>query len=285
MIPPMGIPFFARRFVAGLTADEAIASVRPLNEAGIAVSLDILGENVRLPQNAIAAATDYCQLISQIHDAKVTGNISIKLTMLGLDISESLAAEQLMRVLDHAARYQMFVRIDMEGSAYTERSVQMFLTARQRYEHVGIVLQAYLHRTAEDLERVLSAGGRVRLCKGAYKEPTEIAFQDMNDVRANYKKLAATLLKRGNYPAFATHDDELINAVLAAAKDLGRQPATFEMQMLFGLRRATWSQLVSQGYNVRVYVPFGASWYPYFSRRLRERKENVLFVLRNLFRD
>jgi proline dehydrogenase len=281
----VGLPFFARRFVAGLTADEAVLSVKPLNQDGISASLDILGENVSSKEAAEAACKDYKDLITKIVQEKLNANISIKLTMLGLDISDEFAEKLLMDLLEHSQKVGgIFVRIDMEGSPYTERTVKLFLKARAKYEHVGIVLQAYLYRTEADLKRVIDAKGRVRLCKGAYKEPQSIAFQDMADVKKNYMHLGRMLLKDGVYPAFATHDDLLINQTQALAKELKRDPKTFEFQMLYGLRPKTWRSIVQAGYNMRVYVPYGASWYPYFYRRLRERKENVFFIMRNLFK-
>lgn len=278
------IPFYARRFVAGLTFTEAADAVASLNSEGIQLSLDILGENVKDENEAKAAGRDYIELVKSIVARQLKSHISIKLTMLGLDISESLTERLLSDLLTAAKQAGIFVRIDMEGTPYTERTVAMYLKMRQQFDNVGIVLQAYLHRTAEDLNRVIDAGGRVRLCKGAYKEPATHAIQNMAEIRTNYMKLARLLMTKGNYPAFATHDDHLIKSVLALSQEVGRDKKEFEMQMLYGLRRQTWLDLVRQGYNMRVYVPYGSSWYPYFSRRLRERKENVFFILRNLFK-
>lgn len=277
-----GVPFFARRFVAGTRVDEAVQAVRALNAAGIDAALDILGENVRDEAAARAAAAAYRALAETIRERAIRAYLSIKLTMLGLDISTELAEELLDGLLAAGRETGAFVRIDMEGSAYTQRTIELFLRARAKYEGVGIVLQAYLHRTAEDLERVLAAEGSVRLCKGAYKEPPSIALRNMNEIRRNFLRLAERLIERGRMPAFATHDDRLLEPLKTMTA--ARPRDSFEFQMLYGLRRPTWRRLVGEGYRLRIYVPYGTAWRPYFVRRLRERKENVLFVLRNLFR-
>lgn len=281
----MAVPFFAKRFVAGITLADVVPVVKTLNAANVQVSLDILGENVVTREEAKKALAEYQALIDGIAQSGLQSHISIKLTMLGLDDSDQFAEEQLHALLAHAKATGTFVRLDMEGSAYTTRTLELFLRARAHFDHVGIVLQAYLKRTAEDLEQVLAVNGRVRLCKGAYSEPKAIAYQDMNEIRANFMQLARRLFDRGDYPALATHDDFLIRETKALAASLGRKKDTFEYQMLYGLRRKSWSRTVEEGYNMRVYVPFGTTWYPYFSRRLRERKENVFFVLTNLFKD
>jgi len=279
-----GIPFFARRFVAGVTLEEAIQSVLPLGPQGIQTTLDILGENVKTELEARQAFNDYCKVVDAIARHKLRSYISIKLTMLGLDMSETLAEDLLKQLLLKAQEHGIFIRLDMEGTPYTEKTVSMFLKVFQQHKNLSIVLQAYLKRTAGDVDRVNAAGGRIRLCKGAYREPANLAFQSMGEIRENYLKLARKLMEKGTHPAFATHDDALIDAVKALAREYKKSSEDFEFQMLYGLRRPTWSQLVKEGYNIRIYVPFGTTWYPYFSRRLRERKENVLFILTNLFK-
>lgn len=281
----MSVPFFAKRFVAGITLSDVTPVVKELNAQKVQVSLDILGENVATREEAKKALMDYKAVVDSIRQENLQSHISIKLTMLGLDDSDRFAEEQLYELLKHAKEAGTFVRIDMEGSAYTARTVDIFLRARPKFDNVGIVLQAYLKRTEDDLERVLAVNGRVRLCKGAYKEPSSIALQNMTEIRANYMKLARRLFEKCEYPAIATHDEALIQECKALAASSGRKKETFEFQMLYGLRRKSWFRTVGEGYNMRVYVPFGTTWYPYFSRRLRERKENVLFVLTNLFKD
>ena len=202
---------------------------------------------------------------------------------MGLDIAEDFCLELASGVLDTARQVGGFVRIDMEGSKHTQRTIDMFRTLRASHDNVGIVLQAYLHRTEQDVKEAIGRGDRVRICKGAYKEPPEIAFQDMDEIRASYRRAAELLLDEGNYPAIATHDESLVQHALAYSREKAIPPARFEFQMLYGLRPRRWDELVAAGYNMRVYVPFGTHWFPYFYRRLRERKENVFFVLRNLF--
>jgi proline dehydrogenase len=275
------LAFLARRFVAGETPEAAIAAGRRLHARGILATFDLLGEDVTDRQAAVRSADANIQLLRMVPDG-VERNISIKLTMMGLDIAEDFCLEQVARILDAAREVRGFVRIDMEGSRHTQRTLGCFRRLRRDYDNVGIVLQAYLLRTEEDVKEAVAFGDRVRLCKGAYKEPAEIAHQDMDDIRASYRRCARVLLDKGNYPAFATHDEGLVQDVLAHAGEMGIGKERYEFQMLYGLRPKRWDELAAAGHNVRVYVPYGTHWLPYFYRRLRERKENVWFVLRSL---
>ncbi len=277
------IPFFARRFVAGVNLEEALDSVRNLNKSRIYTTLDVLGENVKSESQARELEKNYEDVLSKIHDENLNSHISIKLTMFGLDISNSLAEELVRKLLLYSkSKGNIFVRIDMEGSKYTSKTLNIFSSLRREFENVGIVLQAMLHRTKEDVQMVLSIGGRVRLCKGAYKEPKQIALQNMKEIRENYLALSEILLTDNNYHAFATHDDYLLKRIKEMSQSIEKK---HEFQMLYGLRRKSWYKLVEEGYKVRIYVPFGTHWFPYFSRRLRERKENILFVIKNLLKD
>ena len=213
---------------------------------------------------------------------EVERNISIKLSMMGLDIATDFCLELTAGILDVARQVGGFVRIDMEGSRHTQRTIEAFHALRRRYDNVGIVLQAYLHRTEDDVKEAVARGDRVRICKGAYKEPPEVAWTKMDDIRASYRRCARLLLEKGNYPAIATHDEGLVQDALAFVRERGIASERYEFQMLYGLRPHRWDELVKAGHNMRVYVPYGSHWFPYFYRRLRERKENVFFVLRSL---
>lgn len=282
----MKLPFaLAKRFVAGETFQTAIPKVKELNAKGIKVSLDLLGENVKDRKTADETTIAYVDLLKGIRDMELDSNISIKLTMLGLDIDEQYCVDNLYRLLEVASENGQFVRIDMEGTPYTERTIEILKKAHSRYlGHVGTVIQAYLHRTKNDIPALGDLGADIRLCKGAYNEPPELAIQSMPEIREAYKGYAKILLEKTSYPRMATHDDELINWVLDYTREQGIPKERFEMQMLYGLRQSTCEQLASDGYNVRVYVPYGTMWFPYFSRRLRERKENIWFVISNLFK-
>ena len=274
----------ASRFVAGEEKESAIAVVRELNARGISASLDLLGENVTERDAAVRACDDYVNLLRGIADARVDSNISIKLTMLGLDIEPGLARDQLVSILETARDTDNFVRIDMEGSPYTQLTLELFYEVWKSFRNVGVVIQSMLRRSEADIDRLIAEGARVRLVKGAYKEPAPLAYPDKADVNAAFDRLAQRLLERGNYPAIATHDDERIEHAIGFARDRGIDPARYELQMLYGVRRETQEEMVRRGFCVRVYVPYGAQWFPYFYRRLRERKENVSFVLRNVLR-
>jgi proline dehydrogenase len=271
----------ARRFVAGETEKDAIAVGRRLHGRGIKATFDLLGEDV-LDRDAARRSAEANRHLLRLIPPEVERNVSIKLTMMGLDISEDFCLELTAGILDTAREVGGFVRIDMEGSKHTQRTIEVFHKLRRTHENVGIVLQAYLHRTEDDVKEAVARGDRVRICKGAYKEPPEIAWTKMDDIRASYRRCAHLLLERGNYPAVATHDEGLIRDALdhARAKGIGKE--RYEFQMLYGLRPRRWDELVREGHNVRIYVPYGTHWFPYFYRRLRERRENVLFVLKSL---
>jgi proline dehydrogenase len=278
----MDLFFLARRFVAGVDIPSAIGVVRGLNQKGLQATLDFLGENVRDREQAEKAVAAYAALLEQIAAAGIDSDISVKLTQLGLDISESFCEENMRRLLARAAEYRNFVWIDMEGSAYTQRTVDLFVRLFRTHPHVGVALQAYLYRSEHDARVLAEIGARVRLCKGAYREPRTIAYRRMRDIRRNFLRLAEILFERGSAPAIATHDEQLIEAIRRMTAERGIAPERFEFQMLYGIRPRLAERLAHQGYRVRIYVPFGTHWFPYFFRRLRERKENIWFVLKNL---
>ncbi len=274
----------AKRFVSGHTIDEAIAAVRRLNDQGITATLDVLGENVTERKTAEAAVSSYLQTLDAIGQSNIRANVSLKLTQMGLDIDRDFCLANLVRICERAAALSCFVRIDMEGSNYTQKTLELFYDLFRKHKNVGIVIQAYLHRSLKDIQQLIDLGARVRLCKGAYQEPPTLALQEMPEIRQNFKQLAEALLLKGDYPAIATHDDELIAWVKSFATTNGIGREKFEFQMLYGVRPDTQRKLAAEGYNMRVYVPYGTHWLPYFYRRLRERKENVYFVLKHLFR-
>jgi proline dehydrogenase len=276
------LTFLARRFVAGEDPGSAIAAVSRLEARGIHATFDLLGEDVLDRDAARRTAEANIALLRAIPEG-VQRNVSIKLSSLGLDVAEDFCLTQVAAILQAARDVQGFVRIDMEGSKHTQRTIDAFRTLRRDFDNVGIVLQAYLFRTEQDVKEAVERGDRVRLCKGAYKEPDTIAWTKMDDIRESYRRCARLLLEKGNYPAIATHDEGLVGDVIAFTREKGIPAARFEFQMLYGLRPRRWDELVAQGYNMRVYVPYGTHWVPYFYRRLRERKENVFFVLRGLF--
>jgi proline dehydrogenase len=267
--------------VAGETAEDAIAVGRRLHARGIKATFDLLGEDV-LDREAARRSAEANKRLLRLIPPEVERNVSIKLTMMGLDISEDFCVELTAGILDTARQVGGFVRIDMESSKHTQRTIDVFHELRRAYDNVGIVLQAYLHRTEGDVREAVARGDRVRICKGAYKEPPEIAWTKMDDIRASYRRCAHLLLDGGHYPAIATHDEGLIQDALAYARDKGIAKDRYEFQMLYGLRPKRWDALVRDGHNVRIYVPYGMHWFPYFYRRLRERRENVFFVLKSL---
>lgn len=273
--------FLARRFVAGETAETAIAAGLKLRQRGIHATFDLLGEDVHDRETAEKAAQGSIELLRKIPDS-MQRNVSVKLTSLGLDVSRELCLELAGAVASVAGEVGGFLRIDMEGSAHTDATLGVFRELRKRHESVGIVLQAMLRRTEDDVRQAIERGDRVRLCKGAYREPAAIAWQGMPEIRGSYRRCAELLLEKGVSPAIATHDEELIRHATGYAREHGIEPGRFELQMLYGLRPRRWDELVAEGWNVRVYVPYGTHWLPYFYRRLRERKENVFFVLRSL---
>lgn len=274
----------ARRFVAGETLDDALKVAQQLRSEGLGVALDLLGENVSRPGAAEEATAEYLRMLDRIQAAQVECYVSLKLTQLGLDESEDAALHHLETILEAAASRGIFVRIDMEGSDYTERTMNVFRRARARHDNVGIVIQAYLKRSRGDIEEINGMHGRVRLCKGAYAEPPALAYQARPDVTRNMVELMHELLRNGEHPAIASHDEEVISATLDTVRELGLSPQDFEFQMLYGIRRERQLQLRDLGYQVRIYVPFGSDWYPYFMRRLAERPANLVFFLTALFR-
>jgi proline dehydrogenase len=273
-----------RRFVAGEHLDEAVAAVRALNQAGRLASLDCLGESVTSEPEARQTAQAYCGMFDRIAAEKLTCNVSLKLTQLGLDISQSLCEELLGGIVDCAAAHGNFVRIDMEGSAYADRTIEICKKMRERRDSVGTVIQSYLFRTEKDARDLVAAGCRLRLVKGAYKEPATIAFPQKSDVDANYVKVMKTLLPSGIYHGVATHDPRMLDATKKFAAEQGIRNDEFEFQMLYGIRTDLQEQLIREGYRLRVYVPYGSDWFPYFMRRLAERPANLKFFLSNLFR-
>ncbi|MCC6793160.1 MAG: proline dehydrogenase family protein [Thermomicrobiales bacterium] len=270
-----------RRFIAGETLDEALDATQKLRRLGITATLDQLGENVETAAEASTASRTYVETLDRISAAGMQPNISIKLTMLGLDAGDDRAIENLEPILAAARRVGGFVRIDMEGSAYAERTMEIFEAVHERYPtEVGIVIQTYLHRARRDVERMIERRARVRLVKGAYAEPESVAFQSREEVDDNYRRLMELLLDQGAYPAIATHDPALIALAQAFIAEKQIPTDRFEFQMLYGVRRDAQIALVADGYRMRVYVPYGTEWYPYFTRRIAERPANALFVLR-----
>ncbi len=278
---------FASRFVAGETLDEALTAVKALNAKGITASLDLLGESVSNEQEARAAANDYLAILDRIREQRLEANVSVKLTAMGMDISEELCVSIMHDVLGRAQAYGSFVRLDMESSAYTEKTLQVFYDRLYPAykEHVGIVLQSYLYRTWSDVERAIQAQCRVRICKGAYKEPAAVAFPDKKEVDQSYVKCAQALIDQGHYPGIATHDPAIIEEVKRFVTGNSIDRSRFEFQMLYGVRRDLQEQLVRDGYRIRVYVPFGTQWYPYLMRRLAERPANVAFITGNVVKE
>jgi proline dehydrogenase len=281
--PRTRIPFFARRFVSGTTAAEAITVAERLKQKKILSTIDLLGENISEPAETRNAAAAYTELVQLMASRGIEPYISVKLTMLGLDQSADLCAENLSQVLRTADEHKGRVCMDMEGSAYTERTIAMYEWACKHYHSPEVVLQAYLHRTREDTERILKANGRLRLCKGAYKERPEVALQNMRDIRKNYLEILETLLKRSSRVCIASHDDHIIKHALSLLERHSVPKERYEFQMLYGLRQKTWGRLAANGHNMTVYVPYGEHWQAYYSRRLAERKENVFFILRTFF--
>jgi proline dehydrogenase len=274
---------FARRFVAGETIAEAVNAARGLESRGLMLTLDHLGESVSNLADADAATRDYLAIVDAIVAAGIGRNISLKLTQLGLDVDKASAIDNLRKILDRAEPGGFFVRIDMENSPYTDVTLEIFETLwQQGYRQIGVVLQSALYRSEKDLARVNALGARIRLVKGAYKEPRSVAHQQKDAVDAAYERMMKTLIAHGNYPAIATHDPVLIARARQWAAERSIASDRFEFQMLYGVRRDLQNQLVADGYRVRVYVPFGREWFPYFMRRLGERPANIGFVLRGV---
>ncbi len=277
----------ATRFVAGETLDSAIDVGRTLNARNITVSLDLLGESVSSPEETHVARDAISQTLDAIAESRIDGNVSVKLTQLGLDVDPELCADNMRAILSRARESNIFVRMDMEGSPYTEGTLRLFhdVLNPEYGELTGVVIQSYLRRSEKDVDALIAAKARVRLCKGAYAEPPEIAFQGQTEVRASFSRLMRKLLEHGNYPGVATHDEVLIDETVAFAKARGIDADRFEFQMLYGVRRDLQESLRGQGYNMRVYVPFGTHWYPYLMRRLAERPANFGFMVGSIAKE
>lgn len=277
------LAFFAKRYIAGEERKDAIRVVRHLNSQGILATIDNLGEHVKEPSHAEDAVREYLCLLDDIRDGGVNSSVSLKLTHFGLDISDEIAEGNLRGVIKKASELNNFVTFDMEGSRYTQRTIDTFLRLHEKYTNIGIAIQSYLYRSQMDVRLLIEKGASVRLVKGAYKEPAQIAFPKKRDVDKNFEELMKSLLLKGNYPAIATHDERLINEAIRFADENGIPKERFEFQMLLGIKRKLQKRLADSGYKVRVYIPYGADWLPYTLRRLRERKENLFFVIKNLF--
>jgi proline dehydrogenase len=278
---------FASRFVAGESVASAIEAVRGLNAKGISASLDLLGESTTNEKEAYASQKQYLELLDLIHREKLNANVSLKLTAMGMDISDTLCVKVTREILERAKSYGNFVRLDMESSAYTQKTLDLF---EQHFypdfkANVGIVLQSYLFRTEADVKRANELGARVRICKGAYKEPAEVAYPDKADVDRNYVTAMHHLMEHGNYPGLATHDEVIIAEARRFAKEKSIASDRFEFQMLYGVRRDLQENLVRDGYRMRCYVPFGTQWYPYLMRRLAERPANMAFMTGNVVKE
>lgn len=274
----------ARRFVAGEELADAIEAARACNAAGMLVSLDCLGENVATTADAQRARDAYLDIFEQIAGEKLNANVSCKLTQLGLDLSVDFCEGLAMTIVESAARHDNFLRVDMEGSTYTERTVDLVKRMRTQSPAVGTVIQSYLYRSEQDVQDLLRYGCRIRLCKGAYKEPEEVAYKRKADVDGNYVRLMKILLTSGFYHGIATHDPRMIAATIRWAAEKRVCKDDFEFQMLYGVRTDLQRKLVKDGYRLRIYIPYGKDWFPYFMRRLAERPANVAFFVKNFFR-
>jgi proline dehydrogenase len=278
---------FASRFVAGETVESAVAALRDLNAGGLSASLDLLGESVLHAEEAVHARDTYLETLDRIRTAGANANVSVKLTQMGLDIDEALCVASMRAIIGKAKAHGSFVRIDMEQSTYTEKTLRVFKDTfyPEFGGAVGVVLQSYLQRTGKDVDEMIALRARVRLCKGAYKEPENVAFPAKRDVDANYVACMERLLEHGHYPGIATHDEKIIAHAKAFAKRQAIGPERYEFQMLYGVRRDLQQVLRREGYNVRVYVPFGTHWYPYLMRRLAERPANIAFIVGNVVKE
>lgn len=278
---------FAARFVAGETITTAVEAVRDLNRRKITATLDLLGESISREADAANARDIYLQMLDQIASSGVDSNVSLKLTQMGFDISEELCLANMTRILEKAKALGTFVRLDMEGSAYTQKTLDFFTNKLfpQYGAHVGVVIQSCLRRSERDIDQLIEMKARVRLCKGAYLEPAEVAFPDKADVDRNFRILMERLLERGTYPGIATHDPAMISHARRFVAERGLDASGYEFQMLYGVRRDLQDQLRTAGFNMRVYVPFGTQWYPYLMRRLAERPANIFFILGNVVRE
>lgn len=278
---------FASRFVAGESLDTALEAVKRLNTRRITASLDLLGESVRNEKEARRSAQEYMRILDRIKKSRLDANVSVKLTAMGLDVSEELCIANMQDILERAREHETFVRIDMEGSDYTQTTLDIFYQRLfPSYRgNVGIVLQSYMYRCLSDVQEANAAGARVRICKGAYKEPASVAYPDKKDVDDSYLRSMRALLLDGHYPGIATHDERMIRETRRFARDNQIASNRFEFQMLYGVRRDLQDKLIREGYRVRVYVPFGTQWYPYLMRRLAERPANVAFITGNVLKE
>jgi proline dehydrogenase len=274
----------SHRFVAGEKLEEALSAARVCNGQGMMVSLDYLGENVATTTDAQRARDAYLEVFDRIAAEKLAANVSCKLTQLGLDLSPEFCEGQLLSIVERAAAYDNFLRVDMEGSLYTARTIDVVKRVRSKNPAIGTVIQSYLYRSEQDVQELLEYGCRMRLCKGAYKEPPDVAFPKKQDVDANYVKLVRLLLPSGIYHGIATHDPKMIAAAIRCAAEKRVSKDDFEFQMLYGVRTDLQRRLVRDGYRVRIYIPYGQDWFPYFMRRLAERPANLAFFARNFFR-
>lgn len=275
------------RFVAGMTVEDALQATAATNARGMTVSVDNLGENVTNVDEARHSAQLYREMLDALHARKLDANVSLKLTHMGLDVDPDLARDIVRELVAQAARQNNFVRVDMEGSPYTQKTLDFVRDLHRQpgnAGHVGAVIQSYLRRSEQDVQELCAEGIRIRLCKGAYKEPASLAFQEKAEVDASFVRLMKIMLKSGVYHGIATHDPNMIDATIAFARAENIPPSAFEFQMLYGVRRDLQEQLVKDGWGMRVYIPFGTEWYPYLMRRLAERPANAIFILKNLFR-
>lgn len=276
----------ASRFVAGETIDNAIEAARTLNQKGISASLDLLGESVTSSEETCASREEVIQTLDAIAETGVKANVSLKLTQMGLDIDDALCLQNMRIILTRAREHDIFVRIDMESSQHTERTLAVFMKLHPEFGNlVGVVIQSYLRRSANDIEELLRIGARVRVCKGAYAEPESVAFQQRREIDGSFESIMMQLLDEGDFPAIATHDESLINRALEYVESKEIPPERYEFQMLYGVRRDLYHQLREKGFNVRVYVPFGSNWYPYLMRRLAERPRNIAFMTASVMKE
>jgi len=279
------LTFLARRFIAGEKIEDAVRVIKNLNQNGMTATLDILGENVKSEQEATQKADNYIQALEMIDKEKLNSHASIKLTQMGMDVSDGFCYDNVSRIFERASSLNNFVRVDIEGSDYTGRTLDLVYRWHEKFPNMGAAIQAMLFRSLEDVKELNRRKIRVRLCKGAYREPKHIAFQNRRDINENFVTLMKLLLKEGNYPAIGTHDEKLIEATREFAQKEGIGKDKYEFQMLYGIRRGLQLKLAREGYNVRVYVPYGTHWLPYYLRRLREKRENLLFFISNFFKD
>jgi proline dehydrogenase len=274
----------ARRFVAGRSIDEAVRAIRQLNDAGIVATVDFLGENVSTKEDATAAADEYLHILGSIQENALNCNVSVKLTMMGMEVDPDFCFENVSRIISKAQELNNFVRIDMEGSAVTKLTLDLFDRFHEKFDNVGIVIQAYLHRSEEDIRRLAETGVNVRLCKGAYKEPAEVAIQKKEDVNSNYLRLGKILLDGNGKACIATHDPNMIEPLIAYINERQLPPERYELQMLYGIQRKLQRRMAEDGHTVRIYVPYGTDWLGYFTRRMMERRENFLFAFKQFFK-